>query len=914
MKVLSKKRVKRRVKFLLDPYKQNKTNQAYKNAHKFKKYYENSPLDNEMILYESRAGQSLTDNPYAIFKEIISRPEFKDFKHVWVVKNDEESIAFFEKIKSKNIQVSFVKVSTVEYYEKLAKAKYVINNATFPATYIKKENQIYINTWHGTPLKSMGFDIPGNPDHSKNVVRNFLMADFILSPNKHTSDILLDSYKLRGLYSGEIIENGYPRIDQTLNKKDDAMFNALYPADLDIDNNKKTILYAPTWKGSNVNSATNNINQIVAELSYLKSEVGSEYNIIFKAHPFLYNKIKNDERISGILVSDLIDTNQLLTEVDLLITDFSSIFFDYLVTDKPIIFYTWDEDLYESNRGMYIEAEKLPGPKFETIVDLSAGIKDIEKHTSEYQDIYRECKKKYVPYETGHVTAELVDYIFNKQEIQLVKYNNLDKEKEKIVFYPGGLMNNGITSSFINLTNNIDYTKYDVTCFVGSSNKAEVLNNYKKLNPNVRLIFKLGVPVYSLFETYCHNLMNQRGRIGWLKLLKFPLTSTKRENRRLFGTSSFDYAIDFSGYSFFWSKYILATNAKKKYCYQHNDLLSDSERLVNGKRPHRTNLRSLFSVYKFYDKLFSVSQATMELNKYNLISYADEDKFDVLINTINPDKILKPIEEVVHPKYIIKQNNQNFSFKDEEILIFKSLNDIPTTGESLDNQLEVGIVKAIAKVEYINEQTGEVEKTYRKILIDDVYVGWINEEQLDAPDKKHGRIDGSIIDQSKFNFINMGRLSPEKAQDNLIYAFKKYYEKNENARLYILGSGALENQLKQIIKEEELEEVVTLLGHVENPFAIMEKCDSFVLSSHYEGQPMVLLEALTLGMKVLATDIVANRYVLEDGAYGILVENSIEGLAEGMEKIELAKKEDFKVFDYESYNRKATLDFESKLK
>ncbi|MCK2011525.1 CDP-glycerol--glycerophosphate glycerophosphotransferase, partial [Peribacillus simplex] len=133
----------------------------------------------------------------------------------------------------------------------------------------------------------------------------------------------------------------------------------------------------------------------------------------------------------------------------------------------------------------------------------------------------------------------------------------------------------------------------------------------------------------------------------------------------------FDFVIDFSGYSHYWAKYLLAADAKKKVCYMHNDLLSDSERIINGKRPHRINLRGIFSVYNRFDKLVSVSEGTMELNRKNLLEYADFDKFDYVMNSINPDKILQ-----------IESNEPEVTENDEKALItenFKAraiLNDV----------------------------------------------------------------------------------------------------------------------------------------------------------------------------------------------------------------------------------------------
>ncbi|MDY0394146.1 glycosyltransferase [Virgibacillus halophilus] len=122
----------------------------------------------------------------------------------------------------------------------------------------------------------------------------------------------------------------------------------------------------------------------------------------------------------------------------------------------------------------------------------------------------------------------------------------------------------------------------------------------------------------------------------------------------------------------------------------------------------------------------------------------------------------------------------------------------------------------------------------------------------------------------------------------------------------------MKEYLKNIISDLDLENSVYLMGQLENPFTFMRKCDSFVLSSHYEGQPMVLLEAMTLGMKIIATDIVANRTVLENGKFGLLVENSIRGLEKGLNFI--ANEENvvqMERFDYYKYNSIAMDNFET---
>ncbi|MFC7392990.1 glycosyltransferase [Scopulibacillus cellulosilyticus] len=209
----------------------------------------------------------------------------------------------------------------------------------------------------------------------------------------------------------------------------------------------------------------------------------------------------------------------------------------------------------------------------------------------------------------------------------------------------------------------------------------------------------------------------------------------------------------------------------------------------------------------------------------------------------------------------------------------------------------------------INKEIRTQLGTFCRFAYNKSLIGWLDKRSFNIIETVGIEVGGSIIPEpsrNHFNFLNMGRLSPEKGQDNLIKAFAKFNKTQPNSRLYILGDGPLKNDLQDLIIELDLQGAVYLTGQQENPFRILKKCDCFVLSSHYEGQPMVLLEAMTLGMKIVATDIVANRTVLENGKYGILVENSIEGLESGLY---MATNDEtvnqIESFDYEKYNHKA---------
>ncbi|MCY7834258.1 CDP-glycerol glycerophosphotransferase family protein, partial [Bacillus spizizenii] len=178
---------------------------------------------------------------------------------------------------------------------------------------------------------------------------------------------------------------GYPRIDLTLNTNPEEFKSYLKDLSLLISNDKQTILYAPTWKGNSVSKVKNDVFQIISDMNYLEEKIGSDYNVLIKVHPFLYSEASKVSELKGKLIPDFIDTNQLLSTVDILITDYSSIFFDFLVTDRPILFYMWDADDYNKQRGKYINNEDLPGPVLYNVRELVEAIGNIDQVKSEFE-------------------------------------------------------------------------------------------------------------------------------------------------------------------------------------------------------------------------------------------------------------------------------------------------------------------------------------------------------------------------------------------------------------------------------------------------------------------------------------------------------------------------------------------------
>ncbi|EHS7221013.1 CDP-glycerol glycerophosphotransferase family protein [Staphylococcus pseudintermedius] len=833
IKTILSNQLSRKYKFIASPILKRAKSKYQKKVNQYAQLYHSTSIKPHQILYQVRDGKSITDSPYAIFLGLNAHETFSNYQHIWVVDHPDTLVFYQEKFKVFQ-NVSFVIKESNEYLKALTESKFLINNATFPAYFTKKPEQVYINTWHGTPLKHMGFDVKNNLKGSQNTMKNFLASDYMISPNAHTTNIFKHAFKLDGLYSGEILEIGYPRIDLTINTTANEAREYL-AEHLNLKKNP-IILYCPTWRGKNVNDPENSLLNVFEEIKLLNQKL--PHQVLVKVHPFVYSKAKEMPELKPYLVPDFLDTNQLMPAVDLMITDYSSIFFDFLVTDKPIVFYVPDLDKYQNERGVYIDLCALPGPVADNIQDVITLVSNESYKDADVQEKYAKFKHNFVNYENGSVTERLIESVFLNQQDTSSK-NASHHQKEKLLLYPGGMKHNGITTSVINLLANINYDKYDVTVFTNNTNNVEQLNNLQSLNDNVRIVLRRGPMIATFKELYQNEFVRQRGIYKSFEKRLYPKALFEREFRKIFGDSQFDYAIDYSGYAMFWSNLVLASGAKKKYILLHSDIKSDMERTVKGKRPHYQNLKGVISLYPYFDKLVSVSEATKKLNQSNFGGLKLKNRHIASRNTINIEKI---------------------------------------------NQL-------------VDDDSDLFEKNGTPVL------PTLTEHGMEAIE----------FSQDDFKIVSVGRLSPEKGFDLLIKAVAELAPKYPQLKLYILGDGPLKGTLKSLVEQLGIQNHVYFLGQRRNPFFIVKRADVFALTSHYEGQSMVILEALTVGTNVLASDIIANRYVLEDEKYGMLVEKNEVDIAKGLEQFINGTNKDYAKFDAVAYNEETIQEFYSLL-
>ena len=378
------------------------------------------PIKNNYILYESFFGRGMVCAPYAMFLSILNMDCFNDYIHVWSISNKDE-LARLQDEYSNHENVIFVLRSSNEYVEYLATSKYLINNDNFFYFFVKRDEQIYLNTWHGIPMKKLGYDVPDGIIEQHNSFRNFRMTDYLLGWNEHMKIILSDAYSLNTNYSGEIVLSGCPRNDITLSADKEKVISKLRSFGVQTDTNKKIVLYAPTFRGTNLQNASSNVEEVLILLDKLKeADKNDEYIFLFKPHHLVYQAILDTKIEDARIIPAFMDANEIMSLTDILISDYSSIYLDFLVTDRPIVFYVPDEEDYKEYRGLYYDTSKLPGKVCKTIDDVKDFFNNISVN-SEYMSVYEEYKKWACKLDDGHVCDSLWERLLNHHKTEVVK-------------------------------------------------------------------------------------------------------------------------------------------------------------------------------------------------------------------------------------------------------------------------------------------------------------------------------------------------------------------------------------------------------------------------------------------------------------------------------------------------------------
>lgn len=499
-----------------------------------------------VIFYESMGGYKVMDSPAAIFREITKTNA--EFLHVWSV--SDLKLAPPDMLEMENVR--FVKRHSPQYLYWLARAGYIVGNSVFPDYFVRREDQKYLNTWHGIGYKALG-RTHENPLGAALTVSNMLQATHVTSPCDFMTGIHMNGLSMRGPFSGRIAETGYPRVDTTL-AQSTASIDALYD-ELRLDRGKRTVLYAPTWRGGD---APLNLESLERDLLALKS---ADVNVVFLSHHIAEKHVRGWE-LEGVCLPPVgMNTNAILAAADLLISDYSSIFFDYLVLDRPIIHYLYDYEDYLTSRGLTLSLDELPGTIVLNGSELTAETSRLlQGRNADESEKYEVARQRFSPHDDGEASGRVVRW-FLQDNPSAVSTVEKTEYRPKLVFWGGLLKEAEATEDLIaQMQQEISTGIYDLTLVVGRPSKSNLpLMDFLRTNGgNISVVtrdsYEMGM---TQEEKRARRTLNSES-LPETRELYYDIY--RREYRRLLGDSRFDTIIFAKNLTRFWvelSKYAL---------------------------------------------------------------------------------------------------------------------------------------------------------------------------------------------------------------------------------------------------------------------------------------------------------------------------------------------------------------------
>lgn len=421
--------------------------QCSENSKIYDAYY-NEGIDEDIVYMESRNGHDFTGNIFRIAEE-LSKGEFGDFR-IYVFANPDVKSRIIELEKNYNLNIHKIITDADEACIILEKAKYIFTDSAIQSKFIKKDCQIMFNTWHGTPLKLMGFDNPSEQPNIGIIQKSLLFSDYILYPNEYMRDIMLKAYMIDAIYPGVILLEGYPRNSVFLDEEKRSEFRRI----LDVED-KEVFVYMPTFKG--IVSDRKDIkqrNDVDSFLEKIDANLKDNQILFVKFHPYNQSKIDFSKFSKVKAFPQGYEGYDVLNASDCLITDYSSVFFDFATTKRKIVIFNYDEEEYLRDRGIYMPLEELPFPKVKTIEDL-IGELNLDKNYSD-----EDFTAQYCGYDSISSARDICRAVIYNEDS--CRREIIESSKKNILIYGEGLEDNDTTDSLIRLIEGMDTNRYNI--------------------------------------------------------------------------------------------------------------------------------------------------------------------------------------------------------------------------------------------------------------------------------------------------------------------------------------------------------------------------------------------------------------------------------------------------------------------
>jgi CDP-glycerol glycerophosphotransferase len=348
-----------------------------------------------LVVYQSFEGR-FSDSPRAIHAALVARGG--GHHHVWLA--DPAHASGFPP------GVATVPYGTPEGREALEAADLLVANTHTDLEWDKPPGATYLQTWHGTPLKRIHRDVLWAPEgRLDRLDRDVARWDVLLSPNAASTPWLRSAFR----FEGEVLETGYPRND-VLTGPGAAAIRERVRAELGIPEGRRAVLYAPTWRDHEVFAAGGEAFGLRLDVDAFTRALGEDHVLLLRLHYMLTGRLAPIEHPAVREVSFHPDIAELYLAADVLVTDYSSVMFDWAVTGKPIVLFAYDLDRYrDETRGFYFDlAEAPPGPLLRTSEEVVAALAGLDGHVAAYAERYAAFRERFCHLEDGRATERVL--------------------------------------------------------------------------------------------------------------------------------------------------------------------------------------------------------------------------------------------------------------------------------------------------------------------------------------------------------------------------------------------------------------------------------------------------------------------------------------------------------------------------